>query len=339
MRILVGISGGVDSACAALELMRSGHTVEGAILKMHEYSDIDGAMRVAEALGIPLHVIDATESFNNIIKENLADEYLAGRTPNPCILCNEKVKFKGLYDFAVEQGFDRIATGHYARIVKCTDRFAVAAASDGRKDQSYMLYRLPQEILSMLLLPLSDVEKSEVRALAADAGIPVADKKDSQEICFLPNGGHAEFIEERRGICPKGDFISPDGVALGRHNGIIRYTVGQRKGLGIALGERVFVTDINPVDNTVTLSPTMIGREEITVDSLVFSGLETLAEGDEIQLTVRLRYSAPRIPTRVTMLHGGVARLEFDTPVTASPGQSAVLYDGDTVLFGGFIRR
>jgi tRNA-specific 2-thiouridylase len=339
VRILVGISGGVDSACAALELMRSGHTVEGAILKMHEYSDIDGALRVAEALAIPLHVIDATESFNNIIKENLADEYLAGRTPNPCILCNEKVKFKGLYDFAVEQGFDRIATGHYARIVKCTDRFAVAAASDGRKDQSYMLYRLPQEILSMLLLPLSDAEKSEVRALAADAGIPVADKKDSQEICFLPNGGHAEFIEQRRGICPKGDFISPDGAMLGRHNGIIRYTVGQRKGLGIALGERVFVTDINPVDNTITLSPTMIGREEITVDSLVFSGLETLAEGDEIQFTVRLRYSAPRIPTRVTMLHGGVARLKFDTPVTASPGQSAVLYDGDTVLFGGFIRR
>ena len=339
MRILVGISGGVDSACAALELARSGHTVEGAILKMHEYSDIDGAARVAEALGIPLHVIDATESFNNIIKENLADEYLAGRTPNPCILCNEKVKFKGLYDYALRHGFDRIATGHYARIVKRGERLAVASASDGRKDQSYMLYRLPQEILRVLLFPLAEVNKSEVRALAADFGIPVADKKDSQEICFLPNGGHAEFIEGLRGVCPRGDFISPDGTRLGSHNGIIRYTVGQRKGLGIALGERVFVTDIDPDRNTVTLSPHMIGREYVTVDSPVFSGLESLSEGEEMRLSVRLRYSAPRIPTTVRMLPDGAVSLKFDAPQTASPGQSAVIYDGDTVLFGGFIRR
>lgn len=339
MKILVGISGGVDSACAALKLMREGHDVEGAILKMHEYSDIDGAVSVAEALKLPLHVIDVSKSFNNIIKENFMDEYLAGRTPNPCILCNERVKFRELYDFAMKNGFDRIATGHYARIAEGNGRFSVACASEGGKDQSYMLYRLPQEILSKLLLPLSDAEKSEVRALAAEAGIPVADKKDSQEICFLPNGGHAEFIEEHRGVCPKGDFISPDGKLLGRHNGIIRYTVGQRKGLGIALGERIFVTDINPTDNTVTLSPAMIGREEVTVESLVFSGIEPQKSGTELCLSVRLRYSAPRIPTCVTMLSDGTARLKFDAPVTASPGQSAVLYDGEKVVFGGFICR
>ena len=339
MRVLVGISGGVDSACAALELVQKGYDVECAILKMHEYSDIDGAIEVAEALGLPLHVIDASESFNNIIKENLVEEYLGGRTPNPCIICNERVKFKKLYDFAVENGFDRIATGHYARIVEKDGRYAIAVASDERKDQSYMLYRLPQKILSALIFPLFGLEKGEVRALAAAAGIPVADKKDSQEICFLPNGGHAEFIEERRGECPKGNFIAPDGSILGKHNGIIRYTVGQRKGLGIALGERVFVTDINPTENTVTLSPTMLGRDEITVESLVFSGLEPQNEGAEFDFSVRLRYSALRIPTHVTILRDGCARLKFDTPVTASPGQSAVLYDGDTVAFGGFIRR
>ena len=188
-------------------------------------------------------------------------------------------------------------------------------------------------------MPLGAYEKDEVRKIAEENDLINAKRRDSQEICFLPDGGHAEFIESLRGVCPKGSFISRDGKKLGEHNGIIRYTVGQRKGLGIALGERVFVTDIDPFENTVTLSPVMIGKEEVAVDSLVFSGATPDMRWEDRCLAVRLRYSAPKIPTRVAMLSDGSARLKFDTPVTASPGQSAVIYDGDTVLFGGFIRR
>lgn len=337
MKVLVGISGGVDSAYTALKLMREGHIVEGAILKMHEYSDLDGALRVAQSLGIALRVVDMTELFNNIIKKDLVECYLGGKTPNPCILCNELVKFKGLYDIAVKEGFDYIATGHYARVVKYGDRYAVAAATDTKKDQSYMLYRLPQEILSMLILPLSETDKEEVRRLSADAGIPVANKKDSQEICFLPDGNYAEYIESMTGECPQGNFISTEGEILGRHKGIIRYTVGQRKGLGIALGERVFVTDIDPVANTVTLSPTMRGRVEFEIERVVFSGMEKPGAASELSLNVKLRYTAPPIPVKAVVSEEGRVILRFDSEVIAAPGQSAVLYNDGKVMFGGFI--
>ncbi len=337
MKILVGISGGVDSAAAALKLLRDGHDVECAILKMHEYTDIDGGRNVAESLGLCLHEIDMQTRFNDVVKENLINEYLNGRTPNPCILCNEMVKFRGLYDFAMLHGFDAIATGHYSSVSKENGRYAVTVAKDIHKDQSYMLYRLPQEILSKLVLPLSEDVKNDVRSLARDAGISSADNKDSQEICFLPDNDYPKFIEKKRGYIPKGYFVDEDRNILGEHKGIYRYTVGQRKGLGIALGERVFVTKISPIDNTVTLSPKMIGVTEVELTDCVFSGVCQPLEPYVRTLNVKLRYSAPFMPVSASFVPDGKIFLHFDLPVTAAPGQSAVLYDGKKVVAGGYI--
>lgn len=341
MKILVGVSGGVDSAFAVKKLQLLGHTVEGAVLKMHEYTECDAARRVAEDLGIPLWEIDCTVSFNSIIKKNFVEEYAAGRTPNPCIICNEKVKFKYLYDFAMEHGFDMIATGHYARVERfeCDGelRYALSCAEDLVKDQTYMLYRLPQYILEKLALPLCEGTKAQIRDAAASYGIGAADRKDSLEICFLPNGGHAEYVESVIGESPEGDFIDTEGHVIGRHKGIIRYTVGQRKGLGISLGERAFVTNIDPVNNTVTLSASSEGKREVLIKDMVYSGMPMPKQATVRTFTAKLRYSRSAGECRATLYPDGTGRLEFDTPQKAAPGQSAVLYDGDRVMCGGFI--
>ena len=343
MKILVGVSGGVDSAFAVKKLQLSGHTVEGAILKMHEYTELDAARSVCADLGIPLWEIDCTVSFNSIIKKNFVDEYAAGRTPNPCVLCNERVKFKYLYDFAMEKGFDGIATGHYAKVDSFEwegkTRYALSCAEDVSKDQTYMLYRLPQHILEKLHLPLYEETKSEVRASAAEYGIGAADRKDSLEICFLPEGGHAEYVESVIGKCPEGDFIDTEGRVLGRHKGIVRYTVGQRKGLGISLGERAFVTAIDPICNTVTLSPTVKGSCEVYVTDMVYSGMPMPCEVTNRRFTAKLRYSRGAGECDAILYPDGTARLIFDSPVMAAPGQSAVLYDGGRVMCGGYISQ
>ena len=341
MKILVGISGGVDSAAAAKILISEGHAVEGAVLIMHEHTELEAAREVASEVGIYLHEIDCRASFESIVKADFVKEYLRGRTPNPCIICNQRVKFENLYRYARENGFDAIATGHYARVVKVGEgdarRLAVSMAGDGKKDQSYMLYRLPQHVLSSLVLPLSELDKARVRAMADSAGISAAERSDSQEICFLPDGDHAEYIESVAGKCPEGDFISPDGSVLGRHKGIIRYTVGQRKGLGIALGERVFVTDINAERNTVTLSPDMVGRTHIELSDVVFSGMKMPDEPTCITVDVRIRYTAPLAEAEALISPDGRVALSFGSPGKAAPGQSAVAYENGVVLFGGYI--
>lgn len=340
MKVLVGISGGVDSAVCALRLIQLGYTVEAAVLRMHEYTETDACEAVAASLGVPLHVVDCTEPFDRIVKENLVREYSAGRTPNPCIICNERVKFAYLYSYALEHGFDFIATGHYARVERLDGRLTFRIAEDSRKDQSYMLYRLPQHILSRLLLPLADMTKTEVRAIAEKCGLSVADKPDSQEICFLPDGGYADFVESRAGSFAEGSFVSPDGRILGKHKGIIHYTVGQRKGLGIALGERAYVTDINPEENTVTLSSDFLGKTEIKVSSAVLSGFAPSDHEATVSVRVKLRYTAPLENAVATVYPDGTATLTFDRPVRSAPGQSAVAYDGEgRVLFGGYIDR
>ena len=336
MKILVGLSGGVDSAYAALDLVKKGHDVCGAVLKMHRYTETDAALHVAEQIGIPCVVIDCTELFDRIVKEDFAKEYASARTPNPCIICNERVKFASLRDFAVENGYDRIATGHYARITEYAGRRTFGAAVDTRKDQSYMLYRLPEDIMNMLILPLSEVTKSEVRAALATAGIDIAEKPDSQEICFLPNGGYADFVEQRCGKFLPGSFISDAGEVLGEHKGIIHYTVGQRKGLGISLGERMFVSHINADENTVTLSKEMSGKRDVILNYPVFMGLRAAVQ-DPIRVYVKVRYTAPLVPASATF-EGDSVILAFDEPVKAAPGQSAVAYSCDGILlFGGII--
>jgi len=342
MRILVGISGGVDSAFAAKKLLDEGHSVEGAVLKMHEHTEMGAAREASASIGIKLHEIDCSEEFN-IIKENFVSEYVAGRTPNPCIICNERVKFAGLYRFAMDNGFDAIATGHYARVKVVGEeenrRFALEIAEDTRKDQTYMLYRLPQNILSRLVLPLSSGTKTDIRKKAAEQGISAANREDSQEICFLPEGNHTEYIESVAGKCPEGDFIDENGRILGRHKGIIHYTVGQRKGLGISLGSRAFVTNIDPISNTVTLSSDMSGSLEVRLADMVYSGMARPTESVKLNLLVKLRYTAPLAETNAELHPDGSATLRFDEPVRSSPGQSAVLYLGGVVMCGGFIVR
>ncbi len=336
MKILVGISGGVDSAYAALKLKSEGHEVEGAVLIMHEYTEIEAAREAATSVGILLHEIDCHSSFE-CIKENFVSEYISGRTPNPCIICNERVKFKVLYDFAMENGFDAIATGHYANVVENDGRYALAFPKDMKKEQTYMLYRLPQSILSRLYLPLSEETKEEIRKNTDAVGLSVAKRADSQEICFLPDGNHTEYIESKAGKSSEGDFVDQNGKILGKHKGIIHYTVGQRKGLGISLGERVFVTDINPQSNTITLAQSISGSTEIHLTDMVYSGMAKPKNDETVELFVKLRYTAPLVKTRAILYPDGTATLTFDKPEKSAPGQSAVLYKDGVVMCGGFI--
>ena len=340
MKILIGMSGGVDSTYAAFRLKQQGHTVEGAVLIMHEYTDITAAKAAAESVGIPLTVIDARERFSACVIPNFIEEYSHARTPNPCIVCNSDVKFRLLCDFATENGFDAIATGHYANIIKVetSGRYAVKRADDSKKDQTYMLWRLPQDVLSMLHLPLGDMTKDELRENARAHGLSSADAPDSQEICFIPDGDYATYIEERTGASVHGDFVDEEGRVLGKHNGIINYTVGQRKGLGIALGARAFVKQIDPETNRVIISLDPPESNTVSISGMVFSGIEEPKIGTKMTLSVKLRYQAPPIECTAEFLGKGRAKLYLSTPARSlTPGQSAVLYDGDTVVTGGFI--
>lgn len=341
MKILVGISGGVDSAFAAKKLKEDGHTVEGAILKMHDYTELAEGQSVAENVDITLHVLDCTVAFDNIIRKNFVEEYLAGRTPNPCIICNELVKFRCLYDYAMANGFDAIATGHYAKIVKVGNsnnvRYAFSAATDVLKDQTYMLYRLPQDIMERLVLPLGDFRKTDVRSSAVELGIKAADRPDSQEICFLPEGNYSDYIESVAGKSKEGDFIDVDGKVLGKHKGIIHYTVGQRKGLGISLGERAFVTRIDAKENTVTLSPIHKGDCCVRLTGMVYSGMAQPNTRDLGAFQAKLRYGAAATECMAFLEEDGSVVLEFSSPIKAAPGQSGVLYRDGMVMCGGFI--
>ena len=341
MRILVGMSGGLDSTYAALKLINEGHEVEGAVAVMHEHTETASAAEAASALGIPLHEIDAREQFERV-KENFVSEYSLGRTPNPCIVCNPLVKFRVLADFARKNGFDKIATGHYARIKALNGdggvRYTLERAADSKKDQTYMLHRLPQDILSMLCLPLGDELKTDVREKAREAGLRAAEKKESQEICFIPSGDYASYITDIKGPFPDGNFVLEDGSVIGRHKGIIRYTVGQRKGLGVAYGERIFVSKIDADKNEIVLSTEGGFTSSVGVSDLVFSGMAEPLAGEEHRVQVKLRYLARPVFATAIFRSQGRAELLLDTPEKAvTPGQSAVMYDGDVLLCGGFI--
>lgn len=344
MKILLGMSGGIDSSYAALKLIRAGHTVEGAIILMHEYTEVTEARESADHLGIPLHIIDARQLFSQRVIPNFIDEYRMARTPNPCIICNSDVKFRVLCDFARENGFDRVATGHYADVVSIETsagvKYAVKRASDEKKDQTYMLWRLSQDCLSMLYFPLFDSKKEEIRKDAAESGLISADRADSQEICFIPSGDYAAFIEERIGESKKGSFVDENGNVLGEHKGIIHYTVGQRKGLGIALGSRAFVTNIDPESGDITLSTQNEPVREFKAVSMVFSGMAEPKSGDEMNLGVKVRYQAPITMAKVRFLSSDTALVFLESGAKAvAEGQSAVFYDGDVLVAGGFIRK
>ncbi len=340
MKILIGLSGGLDSTYAAHLLKEQGHDVTGCAVIMHEYTDISGARACAAAVDIPFVTLDARERFEDTVISSFVSEYTRARTPNPCALCNPKVKFAALCEYAGEHGFDKVATGHYAYIVNENGRFFIRRGADRLKDQSYMLWGLSQKQLSMLYFPLSGINKSDIRKSASDMGLPCADLPDSQELCFIPNDDYIGFIKERTGReFPSGNFIDSNGNVLGKHSGIINYTVGQRKGLGIALGKPMFVSSLDAESNTVTLVPS--GDEtslHAEISSLGFMKLPP-TEGGEITASVKIRYSRSEIPCRVSF-RGDKAAVDFDMPARAvTPGQSAVFYDGDDLLFGGIIDK
>ncbi len=342
MKILLGMSGGFDSTYSALKLLEEGHTVEGALLVMHEYTDTHSARTACEKLGIPLHVIDCKAEFEAIVKSNFVNEYKNARTPNPCIICNREIKFKYLYEYAMSNGFDRIATGHYAKIsereIDGKRRYTLIPAADTKKDQSYMLSRLDEKILSVLIFPLADEVKEELRARVSKTDMPHKAKKDSVEICFIPSNDYVSYIEERLGKFPTGSFVGCEGNVIGQHKGIIHYTVGQRKGLGISLGKRVFVTEINNKDNTVTLSENARTDKSCTLSSVVYMGHEPLKAGSTVKANVKVRYTKGSEPASVRCIEEGRLEVVFDSPVGfVTPGQTAVIYLDGAVFASGFI--
>ena len=339
MKILVGMSGGVDSTYAAHKLIEEGHEVCGGVLVMHDYTDVAAAEASAKALGIPLYNINCRKQFEEAVVADFIDEYRHGRTPNPCIVCNRRVKFDCLLDFALEHGFDAIATGHYAKLCRTdSGRYCISDCADDKKNQTYMLWGLSQRVLSHLILPLSDMTKDEIREKTRELGLISWDRADSQEICFIPDNDHASFIESRAGKCEEGDFVDEEGRVLGRHRGIIGYTVGQRKGLGIALGARAFISKIDPETNRITLSFNACESTDFGVSDVVFSGIEPPSEPAEYELTVKYRYQSPCIPARVTFYPDGRAEVHLSSPARSlTSGQSAVFYIGDRLVAGGVI--
>lgn len=343
MRILVGMSGGIDSTYAAIKLKNEGHSVEGAVLVMHEYTEIEAARASAREVGIPIHIVDAREEFKSVVIPDFINEYISGRTPNPCIICNSEVKFFVLLRYALENGFDAIATGHYAKIVKLTfdgvTHHRVAKGRDIQKDQSYMLYRLGENILSRLILPLGDMTKEEIRAEARELGISSADRGESQEICFIPDNDYAAYIENIVGESAPGNFVDECGNILGKHKGIIHYTIGQRKGLGISAAARIFVTDIDPITGDITLSYENKMRDRLFVSRIMPIGRESFIKVGARYL-VKTRYHAKPVFALIEEVTDDGIYLRLDSSVKSpTPGQAAVFYDGDTVVFGGIITK
>lgn len=339
-RVLVGMSGGVDSSVTALILKNRGYEVAGVTLTLCEKDnsrDIEDARAVCSKLGIEHKVIDLKKEFSEYVISDFINEYKLGKTPNPCIVCNKFIKFGLMLDKARELGFDKLATGHYARICEENGRFLLRKGTDRAKDQSYVLYCLSQEQLSSVLLPLGELSKAQVRELAENSGLISADRPDSQDICFVPDGDYASFIEKTDGFkALEGDYIDINGNHLGKHKGVIRYTLGQRKGLGIALGKHAFVIDKNPETNNVVL-----GDEEHLFKKTVYSMNNNFIPFDELKgemrVTAKLRYRHIEQPAVISIAEN-LVRIEFYEPQRApSPGQSAVFYSGDTVIGGGII--
>lgn len=335
------MSGGVDSSVTVLRLLQAGHEVVGIHLLLAPEATAQGqaasdAVRVAGQLGISCHVIDRHEEFRHRVMEPFAREYLAGHTPNPCVRCNQWIKFGLMWEEARKLGCDRLATGHYARIGLADGQPALFRGADRTKDQSYFLWRMDRDMLSRVLFPLGDLAKTDTRAMAADAGLVTAKKSESQEICFVPNDDYIAFLQA---FCPdslpdQGQFTDASGKVLGTHRGAYRYTIGQRRGLGLALGYPAYVTVIDSAAGRVTVGTNAdLMRTHLTADDVRF-----LADcGDSGTADFKIRSRGPATPGR-WQYDGTHLQVEFDSPVRAvTPGQSVVLYDGDRVLGGGII--
>ena len=353
-RIVVAMSGGVDSSVTAALLKEQGHEVIGMTMQIWDYStfaakngetcgsccsldDVHDARRVAESLEIPYYVVNFEKDFQRRVIDRFCDDYFAGRTPNPCVLCNQMLKFELLLRRARELEADLLATGHYARIEREPEGFVLRKGLDPAKDQSYFLFTLTQEQMAQVIFPLGGMSKDEVRGHAARFNLRVAEKAESQDICFVPDGDYVRFLEEERGAGHMdGEIVHVSGQVLGRHRGTYRYTIGQRKGLGLAWSEPLYVVAIDAANKRVLVGE----KSHLAVSKLrlreVAWGLAPLA--GELHLACRIRYRHHEVPVTVTpMAHDG-ALVVFDTPQNGvTPGQAAVFYDGDRVVGGGWI--
>ena len=353
-KVVVGMSGGVDSSVAAWLLKEQGYDVIGVTMQIWQDEDnevqeenggccglsaVDDARRVASSIGIPYYVMNFKQEFQKNVIDYFTKEYLNGRTPNPCIACNRYVKWEALLQRSLSIGADYIATGHYARIDKLSNgRYAIRRSATLAKDQTYALYNLTQEQLAHTLMPVGNYSKDKIREMAEEIGLQVANKPDSQDICFVPDGDYATFIEENADApIHQGNFVTPDGKILGKHKGIIHYTVGQRKGLGLALGYPAFVLEIRPETDEVVIGTY---EESLThtlrANELNFMSVEDITE--PIRVFAKIRYNHKGAWCTVEKTGEDEITCTFDEPIRAvTPGQAVVLYDGEYVLGGGTI--
>ncbi len=357
-RVVLAMSGGVDSSASAVLLKRQGYDVIGLFMRTgahgHDPShdtrpdnkkgccsavDAGDARRVADRLDIPFHALDFEREFGRVI-DYFADEYARGRTPNPCVVCNTWLKFGQLWAFGRQLGADFIATGHYSQVKPGPGGFELHKGIDSDKDQSYVLHGIGREVLAHLLFPVGGYTKGDIRSIAREAGLlGVADKPDSVEICFVPGGDHTEVVRSRRPeVAMAGVIQEKDGTILGGHDGIDRFTIGQRKGLGVAAGRKRFVLEILPETNTVVVGD----HDDLLAAGLVASGLNWLADppSGPLRCAAKIRYRHAAVPATVTTTPGGGAEVRFDDPQPAvTPGQAVAFYDGTRVLGGGWIER
>lgn len=350
-KIVLGMSGGVDSSVAAIVLQKMGYDVLGVTVNTWRESDSDtadflreteDAKSVCEELHIPHFVYDCRELFKEKVVVPFCSEYIQGATPNPCILCNRYLKWGALLDFAAKQGAEKIATGHYGKILRLPDgSFTIQKSDKGGKDQSYALCRLTQEQLSKTIFPIGDLTKAEVRAIAKDFGLALSEKKDSEEICFIPDNDHGGFLERFQKLVPSpGNFVDREGRVLGPHKGIFYYTIGQRKGLNLAMGHPVYVVELRPDRNEVVIGE----NEDLFRTDFICTGLNTMGISEfsaPLQGIGKIRYLHKGTSCEATPLgRSDSFKVHFDEPVRAiTPGQAFVLYRDDYILLSGFIEK
>ncbi len=374
-RVVLAMSGGVDSSVAAHLLIEQGHEVIGVFMRHGEkaisacsidgtvesspllpvlnnradhkqgccsVSDAEDGRRVAERLGIPFYALNLEEEFRDII-DYFVDEYTIGRTPNPCVMCNNRIKFGKLFDYADSVGAEFLATGHYARLHRDGDELRLLRGVDAGKDQSYVLFGIKREFLRRMLLPVGEFQKPVIREIAGQLGLNVAEKKDSQEICFVTSGKHDQFVRQRRGdqIDDQGgelagEIVTTDGTVVGQHPGIERFTIGQRKGLGVAMGEPYFVVRIDPDSRQVVIGKKeALGRQSLTADKT--NWLVDVPD-QRFSCHAQIRYNSDAHPATANVLENNRLQIEFNSPqFGVAPGQAVVCYDGDRVLGGGWI--